>query len=220
MSILKGQSKITQEMCDAAIKSDIREIVNVPKHLMTRELCETAAAIDKRAIGSFPPELKMEHITRYFSEPRIRDDLTENMGYYLLSLNPKNIEMIPENLRTLGMCLKAIKSDENLLQFLSPRMRIPDSYARAICVNYKVLGLLPESLKTLGLCRLAYSVNPDAINLMPDSLKKSGVKGRCKWMNEYGEYFDITGKKLFIVDANENDDLLMRMLSNLKNMEI
>jgi hypothetical protein len=90
-------------------------------------------------------------------------------------LDGKNLAKLPAHLKTLEVCLAAVRQNGEALAFVPQAMITPEVYLAALEQNGNALLLIQRSLRTPELCLAAVQQNGYAIRYVPWELQSLEV---------------------------------------------
>ena len=78
---------------------------------------------------------------------------------------------VPEELKTLEICLEVVKSDGIALEYVPEELKTPEICMEAVKSNGYALKYVPEEIKTAEMCMEAVKSNGIALRNVPEELK-------------------------------------------------
>lgn len=89
---------------------------------------------------------------------------------YLIAVQKDGQELqhIPEEKRTMEICLAAVQKDGRALEYVPAKKRTPEIYLAAVQQYGRVLQFIPEEEKTLEICLAAVKQNRLALGQVPE----------------------------------------------------
>lgn len=189
----------TPELCMAAVKRNGLVLAAVPGELRTPQICRAALkAVDSADYKILPyipyPDICLEGLKKFgmsfvdkfeiFASiaPEV---MTGELALHGVGMDASCLSLVPVELRTEAVCLRAVSGDGILLQVareifaLEPELfyNLPDHAKneemcrRAVGHDGSYLQYVPEKWKTPELCMEAIRRSPYAIAHLPESMK-------------------------------------------------
>lgn len=147
-------------------KRSYYQLKDVPMELRTEKACIASLSIEfSQNIDDVPTEIRTER----FLKERIKSEkksLTILDEFYN---GPKKalLKYIPENLKSLKVCGKAIAIEASNMTFVPDKIKTNKFIEDMLSVNGEVLQFLPNELKTKAICQRAFENNIEALNYIP-----------------------------------------------------
>lgn len=124
----------------------------------------------------------------------------EKIRMTAVTQNGLALEFIPENLRSGEICAAAIRQNGNALKFLNTgSFRNSDICLEAVRQDGLALQYVRPEEKTPDLCLLAYTGNHEAMEFIPENLRKHVL-----------EAADSAGKEQSIIESLQNGEILLK----------
>ncbi|MDR1172851.1 MAG: DUF4116 domain-containing protein, partial [Bacteroidales bacterium] len=178
------EDMITPEIALQAVQNSGQALEFVPEGMRTKELCR--AALDDRQnlphgaadVLSLIPfsDVCMEYLEKFKElnieplavlgniNPRM---MTEEMADFAVEWNSECFQLIPDRLKTQGLCMKAVEKDWLNMRFVPDKLTSPEMALNAVQKNGQAIVFVPEQLRTKEVCRIAldnYTYYPENEN--------------------------------------------------------
>lgn len=124
----------------------------------------------------------------------ITDASIKALSYAAVEKNGLNLQFVPNELRTLELCLMAIQQDVRAFEFVPPKIKTPEFcmilFQQSGYADWSALEFVPEELKTSKLCNRAIQQSGCALEFVPEELKTPelclmAIEASCYPYNEY-----------------------------------
>jgi len=162
-----------------------QEFANMPDELKTPGICFAAVKACGEALKYVPESMKTPEICVAAVQARRTMDILsqEEIDAMLITVgtSPKfkarervsPLKFVPENLKTLVICLTAIREDASAFEFVPENMKTSKMYLEAIKLNSYAFKYVPEELKTPEWCATAWHYNSSIFHSLPEDLKQA-----------------------------------------------
>jgi hypothetical protein len=144
--------------------------------------CVNISGLPDKLVKNFSDE-KLDIIG--FSLRYIADSLkTEELCFAAVKKSGWELEFVPENLKTEELCFEAVKQSWRALQYTEAHLSIRILRA-AFAQNGKLLQNMvvdPDEAKGLYVCAPAVAQNPEALQFVPEGLRKFFPDGKVDWI--------------------------------------